>query len=155
MTVGLESAVHVFFALLSLLASAALLALVYRRAANGAPVKILAVAVAILLWLSWFTVIPVYTVLYSADKSVIVANPATAAAHKFGMETKEHIFYTGLVLATLAPIATYALDLNSTAGRRFMIWLLLALIIGGLIMESLGGWVAIAAKQAWAAKAGG
>ncbi len=92
---------------------------------------------------------------YAPDKKVIVSFDEAKAAHKFGMETKEHIFYRGLILATLVPIALYSVDPVSDAGRRILLWILISLVIGFIIMDILGAWVATAAKQAWAIKAGG
>jgi len=149
---GLEVGAHAFTALLAMLASVVMLALVYVRSQQG--VKKLAMAVALLVWLTWFLAIPTYTVWYTPDKEAIKANPATKAAHVFGMETKEHIFYTGLLLATLLPIVAHTVDLKSDAGRRLVMSILTALIVGGMVMNGLGAWVTNAAKQAWALKGG-
>lgn len=149
---GLESGVHVFFALLALLATSALFALLYMRSTNVKAIRALAVAAAVLIWLSWFSVIHVYTVEYPADRSVITKYPSTALAHEFGMEVKEHIFYTGLFLGTLLPIFAYA-DLEKT--RKLLMWTALLVVLGGIAMETLGGWISISAKTAWAIKAGG
>jgi len=71
------------------------------------------------------------------------------------METKEHIFYTDLILSLLAPIAAYSLNMRENAGRKLMLWILVSLIIGFIVMEALGAWIGIAAKYAWSMKAGG
>ena len=152
---GLEGAIHVFFALLSLLSASALLALLFTNSKDKKTITYLAIATAIFVWLSWFTVIPVYTVEYGADKAVIKAHPETAAAHNFGMETKEHIFHTGLFLATLLPIFALSIDITSPNGRRLLMWAVIILILGGLVMEGLGGWIATAARIAWYLEAGG
>jgi hypothetical protein len=86
---------------------------------------------------------------------MIVSFDETETAHEFGMEVKEHIFYTGLILTTLVPIALYSVDPVSDAGRRILLWILISLVIGFIIMDALGAWIATAAKQAWAIKAGG
>ena len=98
---------------------------------------------------------PVYVNEYGVDKAVIKSYPETKAAHSFGMETKEHIFYTGLLLATLIPITVYSIDVNNAQGRRIVLWLLAGLLIGFIIIDALGAWIGIAAKQAWSIKAGG
>lgn len=152
---GLESAVHVFFALLSALTAVAMLALVYKRVDDRSLLRVLGIALALFVWLAWISAAPVYIYGYSSDKNVIVSFNETKAAHKFGMETKEHIFYTGLILATLVPIALYSVDPVSNAGRRILLWILISLVIGFVIMDALGAWIAAAAKQAWAIKAGG
>ena len=151
---GIEGAIHVFFALLALLTSSALLALLYTGSTDEKLIRTLALAIAIFVWLSWFAVIPVYTVEYGLDKAVIKHYPELAMAHKFGMETKEHIFYTGLFLATLVPIFAYTLDVTSPRERRVLIWTIVILILGGIVMESLGGWIATAARLGWYMYAG-
>jgi glucan phosphoethanolaminetransferase (alkaline phosphatase superfamily) len=151
---GLESGIHVFFALLSALSAAVLLGILYRGAGNGRAARMLSIAVALFVWLSWFTVAPVYVNEYGVDKAMIKAYPETRTAHAFGMETKEHIFYTGLLLATLIPIAAYTVDLKEAPGRRLVLWMLVTLLIGFIVMESLGAWIGLAAKHAWSIKAG-
>lgn len=91
--------------------------------------RYLAVGLAAFVWLSWFTSIDVYTVQYRTDRAVIVAYPQTAAAHKLGMETKEHIFYTGLVLATSLPLLAYAFDLKAPWARRALMIVAAVLLV--------------------------
>lgn len=71
------------------------------------------------------------------------------------METKEHIFYTGLVLATALPMLVFSLNLDNIWHRRLLLAVLITLVIGGIILDALGGWISIAAKLAWARMAGG
>ncbi|AEA12525.1 hypothetical protein TUZN_1044 [Thermoproteus uzoniensis 768-20] len=149
---GLEAGIHVFFATLAALDATALLAMVYLRATKY--IRPLAVALAVLVWLSWIAVAPVYVIEYPADRKVILANKMTAAAQELGMEIKEHIFYTGLMLATFVPIAAYGVDPASESGRRLLLWSLVALLIGYFVMDFLGAWIGVSAKMAWAAKAG-
>ena len=141
--------------MLALLSSSALLALLFTRSKDKKIITYLAIATAIFVWLSWFTVAPVYTGEYGADKAAIKAHPETIAAHAFGMETKEHIFYTGLFLATLLPIFALSIDVTSISGRKLLMWTVIVLILGGLVMEALGGWIATAARIAWYLEAGG
>jgi|GEM_PF-2242045 hypothetical protein len=58
-------------------------------------------------------------------------------------------FYTGLILSTIIPILAYSLNFENVLHRRLFFLLLLALIIGGIIMDGFGGWIASAAKEAW------
>ncbi len=109
---------------------------------------------AILVWLSWISVAPVYIQEYGVDKAVIKEFPETKPAHSIGMETKEHIFHTGLILATLVPIQAYALDLNLPSSRKIIMGTPVTLIIGFIIMDAFGAWISIAAKKAWSIKAG-
>ena len=151
---GVEAGIHVFFALLAMFSFSALAYGLY--VGNKAKlVKTLAIIGAILVWLSWFTVIPVYTKEYGSDKAVIKEFEQTATAHRFGMETKEHIFYTGLMLATALGISVFYLDLNNPAARKYLLAMALTLLIGGFVLELLGGWISTSAKVAWSIKAGG
>lgn len=152
---GIESGIHVFFALLGGLTAALLIGLLLKYSGNGKYIKYLAILFVIFVWLSWITVAPVYTQEYGADKAVIKSFPETKNAHSLGMETKEHIFYTGLILSLIVPIAAYTLDLTNPAARKFMLWLLAILLIGFIVMDALGAWISISAKQAWSIKAGG
>ena len=150
MSIVINTGAHVFAALLSMLSMAALLALLYTGSKDKKLIRLLAVAVALFVWIVWFAVTPEYTVGYAYDKAVIKKYTETVAAHALGMETKEHIFFTGLWLATLLPIFAYTLDLESPLTRKLMMWTLVTLILGGILMEALGAWVGISAKLAWA-----
>lgn len=150
MAVGLEAGVHVFFALLSMLAAAFGLGMLITGKIDNDKFRKLAIILAILVWLSWFAVAPVYTQQYGIDKGKIKAYPETVAAHAIGMESKEHIFYTGLILATIVPIIAYSVDIEESKGaRKLMISILLLLILGGITLDALGAWISIAAKIAW------
>lgn len=70
------------------------------------------------------------------------------------METKEHIFYTGLLLATLLPLLSYAIDIEKPWNRKLILWVAILVLLGGIIMDILGGCISIAAKQAWSLKGG-
>jgi len=112
--------------------------------------KLLTIALAVLVWLSWFTVIPVYVNEYGVDKGAIKAHPETIAAHAIGMETKEHLFYTGLLLATLAPLIVYTVDIEkNVGGKKLLMIVVILLILGGVSLDALGAWISTAAKIAW------
>lgn len=81
---------------------------------------------------------------------MIKSYPETIAAHALGMEIKEHIFYTGLILATFASIAVYTIDLNKNkAGKGVLMTVILLIIIGGFSLDAIGAWISTAAKIAW------
>jgi len=151
---GMESGYHVFFALLAALSAAIMFGMLYKSSNNTKMIKYLSLGVAVFVWLSWILVAPVYVNDYGADKAIIKAYPETANAHKLGMETKEHIFYTGLLLATIIPITTYSVDLTKNSSRKLLLWLLATLLIGFIIMDAFGAWIGISAKYAWSIKAG-
>ena len=152
-TPGMESGIHVFFALLAGLTAAFLLGILYIKPNNLNTIRKLAVLFTIFVWLSWITVAPVYTQEYGTDKAMIKQYPETKAAHALGMETKEHIFYTGLILSLLVAIAAYTLDLSMPGARRFLIGTLIVLVLGFLVLEALGAWIGISAKYAWSINA--
>lgn len=154
--VGLEAGIHVFFALLSLLTAGITLGMLFQKNFDGSKVKILVITLTILVWLSWVTVMPVYVNEYGVDKAAIKSYPSTIAAHAIGMETKEHLFYTGLVLATLAPIIVYSTDIEKNlAAKRLLIWVLILIILGGISLDIIGAWISTAAKVAWFLGGGG
>ncbi len=152
---GLEAGFHVFFALLSALAGVAMLALLYKQVGDRSTIKALGVLIAIFVWLSWITVAPVYVNEYGADKAMIKSYEHLKPAHALGMETKEHIFYTGLILATLVSIIAFTVDPATSAGRRLLFWSLVMLILGFIVLDFLGAWIGISAKIAWMLKAQG
>jgi hypothetical protein len=154
---GLEVAPHVFTGVFAVILSAIALGLVYSNTNVKLvrSIRILSIVIAVLVWLTWLFVAPVYTQEYPIDKKMILKYPDTAVAHEFGMEVKEHIYYTGLILASLLPISAYTLDFNKIYSKKLLLAILVTLIIGGVIMEALGGWISVAAKQAWYKSTGG
>ncbi|MEM1610852.1 MAG: hypothetical protein QXQ57_04310 [Sulfolobales archaeon] len=66
---GLEAGIHVFFALLAMLCAAALISAIYVGSTDKRLIRILSIALSILVWLTWFSVIPVYTIEYPADRA--------------------------------------------------------------------------------------
>lgn len=120
--VGLEAGTHVFFALLAMLAGATLFGYLMKKGVENGRVRQLAAIIAVLVWLSWITAAPIYMYEYGADKARIKAHPETVVAHGIGMEIKEHVFYTGLILATLIPIIAYGSDVGGNdAARRLLL----------------------------------
>ncbi len=155
MAVGLEAGIHVFAALISLITGSVAIGLLLNKGENVGMIRLMAILTAVFVWISWITVAPVYVNEYGVDKAQIKSFPDTKPAHSIGMETKEHIFYTGLLLATLIPIVAYSTDLTSDKNRKMLILMLSLLIIGGIIMDVFGGWISVAAKLSWFKAAGG
>ena len=148
--IGLEAGIHVFFALLSMLSAAVSFGLLLQKNPSMSKLKIFVVSMTIFIWLAWITIAPVYVNEYSVDKAVIKNYPETIAAHAIGMETKEHIFYTGLILATFAPLIVYNIDLSENkVGKRLLMTVILLIIIGGVSLDAIGAWISTAAKIAW------
>ncbi|WP_290596230.1 MULTISPECIES: hypothetical protein [unclassified Archaeoglobus] len=140
-----------FFALLAMLAGATLFGYLMKKGVENGRVRQLAAIIAVLVWLSWITAAPIYMYEYGADKARIKAHPETVAAHGIGMEIKEHVFYTGLILATLIPIIAYGSDVSGNdAARRLLLYSVVLLILGGVILDGFGAWISTAAKMAYA-----
>jgi len=82
-----------------------------------------------------------------------------AWGHTIVMESKEHIFYIGLLVSTVLPLLTYGLSSRLAAGdagaKKLLVALGLLVLVGGVLLESMGGLISIAAKYSWMAKAGG
>ncbi len=149
----LSAAIHAFLGLLALLLGVWIAAEVRKREIDVDLVYKLSIALAVIVWLSWITGGWWYVLYYPEDKAIIKAGPM-AYAHGFGMETKEHIFYTGLLIATMLPVIVSSLKEKIASGNAKLVFhLALAIIIGGIVLEGLGGLISIGAKAGWMAKA--
>ncbi len=153
--ISLGSGVHVFFTLLILAICGYLIAELRKREPDYGTVYNLAVATAVLLWIAWITAGWYYVLYYGTDKAVIKAGTMNWA-HNVFMEVKEHIFYTGLLLGTLLPMAVAAMRERIVKGQgRLIVHTVVALILGDLLLDLMGGAISIAAKYSWMVKAGG
>jgi len=74
--------------------------------ANIARLRKASMLTAILIWLAYIVGGYWYVVFYGGDKAIIKAGP-WPFAHGLFMETKEHLFFMLLLLATFLPIAAY------------------------------------------------
>ncbi len=150
---ALGSAIHAFFGLLAMLAAVWIMAEVRKKEADYDLVYKLSIFLAAMVWISWITAGWYYVLHYGVDKAVIKAGPM-AYGHAFGMETKEHIFYTGLLLATMLPMVVSNLKDRIKAGQgKIVFHIALLTVLGGLVLDGLAGLISIAAKYSWMAKA--
>lgn len=139
--------IHVGFGMLGILAGLWL----YVEALNSGPtnqgrIKTSALLVAIFIWLSYLLGGYYYVLYYAASKKAILAGPFPAA-HNFFMETKEHVFFMLLLLATYLPIATYTQDLLANRAARNLVLAVAGLIvILGLIMDGSGAMIIMGEK---------
>lgn len=74
---GFESGFHVFTALIAMLIISFLIAIIYvwpyaGRSIGVQKVRILSILVAILVWLTWIAVTPLYTREYGVDRQAIL-----------------------------------------------------------------------------------
>ncbi|MGQ9718897.1 MAG: hypothetical protein ACUVWK_03525 [Nitrososphaerales archaeon] len=149
---------HAFFGLLALICGVWLFAELRKDQVDVRTVKFLSLAIAAVVWIAWLTGGFWYVQYYPIDRAVINAG-AMPYAHSVVMETKEHIFYIGLLVATTLPLYAYGLS-NALATRdggmkKFLIALVVIVVVGGIALESMGGLISIAAKYSWMVKAGG
>ncbi len=86
-----------------------------------------------------------YVGFYSSDKAVILKG-AWPFAHKFFMETKEHLVITLVLLATYLPIAA-SNNLAVNKGARRLVLCVSALVaLVALVAEGEGGIIALGVK---------
>lgn len=103
-------------------------------------------AVAAFMWLSFLAGGYWYLTYYGADQAIIQAG-AWPWAHTFVMETKEHVFFTLLLLSTYLPIVTARTQLAVDGGGRQLVMVVAALVVLlGLAMEGAGALVALGVK---------
>jgi hypothetical protein len=112
---------------------------------NLARLKVMTTVVAVFIWLACLFGGYWYVFYYGADKAVILKGP-WPIAHSFFMETKEHLFFMLLIIATLLPIAAREDLVANKAARRFVVWLAGLVIALGLVMEGSGAIISIGAK---------
>lgn len=103
--------------------------------------------VASFMWLSFLAGGYWYVTYYGADRDIIKAGP-WPLAHGFVMETKEHVFFTLLLLATYLPFVTSQKDFANDSGARRLVLVSAALVVLlGLAMEGAGAVVALGVKM--------
>jgi len=98
-----------------------------------------------------------YVTYYPQDKALILKGPLPEA-HEIGMETKEHIFIPGFWLGVVLSIIMFlfpAEKLNDPLVRKSVILLGATFLLGFVIIDFLGGYVAIGVKTALKALTGG
>ncbi len=149
---------HAFLGLLALISGVWFFVELRKSQFDIRTVKFLSLAIAVLVWITWIIGGWWYVNYYPIDRAVINAG-AMPYAHGLVMETKEHIFYIGLLIATTLPIYVYGLSkslANGDAGaKKLLIALAVIVVLGGIVLESTGGLISIAAKYSWMVKAGG
>lgn len=114
--------------------------------APAARIRDAALVVTAFLWLSFLFGGYWYVQYYAADKAIIKAGP-WPFAHGFFMETKEHLFFTLLLLGTYLPI-TVRNDLAADRGARLLALTVAALVVLlGLAMEGAGALIGLGVKM--------
>jgi phosphoglycerol transferase MdoB-like AlkP superfamily enzyme len=108
-------------------------------------------ASAVFMWVAFLVGGYWYVVFYPADKAVILGGP-WPFAHKYFMETKEHLVIMLLLLVTYLPLAV-SCNLAANKGARLLaLWVAGMILLLGLMMEGHGAIIAMGVKVALLAK---
>jgi len=137
---------HPLFGVLAILAAVwVIVETINATPENQARIRTTALAVAVLVWLSYVLGGYWYVAFYGADKAVILKGP-WPEAHKFFMETKEHAFFILLFLATFLPIAASNDLPASKPARRLVAWTASLIVLLGLLMDGHGAIIGMGVK---------
>ncbi|MCP8686426.1 hypothetical protein [Marinobacterium sedimentorum] len=139
---------HPSFGVLAILASLWVFveALNTESRVSAGRIRVASLACAVLMWLSYLVGGYWYVLFYGADKALINAGP-WPFAHSFFMETKEHVFFTLLLLASYLPVAAFNLTSNR-AVRTLVLSVAGLIIVLGLAMEGAGAFISMGSKMA-------
>jgi hypothetical protein len=119
--------------------------------ANAGRIRTAGVLTAVMVWLAYLVGGYFYVLYYGADKALIVAGP-WAYAHSFFMETKEHLFFSLLLLATFLAIAVQANVGRSAAARKLVLYVSGLVVLMVFAMEGAGAMISMGVKVALLAK---
>ncbi len=115
--------------------------------ANHARIKALSFGVAALMWLAYLLGGYWYVIFYPAEKAMILKGP-WPFAHHFFMETKEHVLFMLVLLATFLPIVASGNLLHSKSSRSVVLWVTGLMVVLGIGMEGAGAIISLGAKVA-------
>lgn len=112
---------------------------------NTSRIRAACYAAAAFLWATIFIGGYFYVLLYAPDKALILKGP-WPFAHKFVMETKEHVLLMLIPMATFLPvIASNHLPSNPGA-RKLLLWVSGLAVAIGVGMEGAGAIISMGAK---------
>jgi len=117
----------------------------HTEAKNEQRIKTLSTVTAILMWLTYIIAGYWYVVFYAPEKAVILKGP-WPFAHNYFMETKEHVFFVVLLLATYLPIAARDDIKGKTAARGLVSWLTGLIVVMSVMMEGYGAFISMGVK---------
>ncbi|MBV1788092.1 hypothetical protein KQ940_08490 [Marinobacterium sp. D7] len=139
---------HPAFGVLAILAAVWVFAeAITNNATSRGRLRMMSLACAGLVWLSYLVGGYWYVVYYAADKALIKAGP-WPFAHGFVMEVKEHIFFSMLLLSSYLPIAVFSLTAGKQALKPVVLWVSAWIVVLGLTMEGAGAFISMGAKVA-------
>lgn len=113
--------------------------------ANQARIRTLSLAVATFMWLAYLIGGYWYVVHYGADKAYILKGP-WPLAHKFFMETKEHVSLMLLMLTTFLPIAATGNLASNKGARSVVLWVAGLIILVAMALDGSGAIIGMGAK---------
>jgi hypothetical protein len=102
-------------------------------------------AAAVFMWLAFVIAGYWYVFDYPADKAIILKGP-WPFAHRFFMETKEHLVILLLLLTTFLPIAAAGNLAANRDARRVVLWVAGLIVVLGLVAEGDGGIISMGVK---------
>ena len=118
---------------------------------NQTRIRWMSRVVAFCMWIAFIVGGYWYVVFYPADKAIILKGP-WPFAHKYFMETKEHLVIMLLLLTTYLPIAA-ANDLAANKdARRLVLWVAAIIPLLALMIEGHGAIIAMGVKVALLAR---
>lgn len=101
-------------------------------------IKIASLWTALFFWASYLFGGYWYVVYYAADKAIINAGQ-WPWAHSFSMEVKEHLFFLGLLMATMLPVIIAKSPIvQDKKIRRMVQFIVIFIILVGIAMEGFG-----------------
>lgn len=113
---------------------------------NVSRIRIASFIVAGAIWLTCVLGGYWYLLYYPADRALIIAGP-WPFAHSFFMETKEHVFFPLLLLASYLPIVASDDLLASKGARTLVLWSAVLIVLLGLAMEGAGAFISMGVKM--------
>ena len=119
--------------------------------ANERRIKYVSRVVAGAMWLAFLVAGWWYVNRYASDKALILKGP-WPFAHKFFMESKEHLVILLLLLASYLPIVTARSLAADKDARKLALWVSALIVLLGLGMEGEGAVIAMGVKVALLAK---
>jgi len=111
--------------------------------------RTISLALTLFAWITYLVGGYYYVTYYSTSKSIILAGPWTWA-HKIVMEAKEHIFFAGLLTATVMPLIVWACGekmIEDKGLRRSTLALLGLLVLGALALDMMGALISMGVRM--------
>lgn len=102
-------------------------------------------AAAVFMWLAFVIAGYWYVFDYPVDRAIILKGP-WPFAHRFFMETKEHLVILLLLLTTFLPVAAAGNLATNRDARRVVLWVAGLIVLLGLVVEGDGGIIALGVK---------